>query len=319
MGWSPEHQGGPTHPARRPLGRGGPQGPAQNAVGEGVARWRLGREAEPPACGHGQGEDVDPVVDQADRGAGARRAPTAPAGAGRLVDVDGGHPLGEAPDVPAGGAGELLVHREPVDVGADGSRRRTPGSVGRSRTELRRVVGPDHEAHRHLVVRVEVGVVVAAHGQGHQGPAGNGSGDLETGGVHDPLGGLRPAPGTARPTGRPAAPRPGARRCDPAPCTSGSPPVTAPSRRPAWFWTRSGVGGGRGRRGHGMQYSTRGGTVARGLLDPQGGAEPQSSSCSGGSGSRDGSTSRSTARPCWPPTTSRSATRSSSPWCCAAG
>src|ERR1019366_10273395 len=55
-------------------------------------------------------------------------------------------------------------------------------------------------------------------------------------------------------------------------------PSTVNERGPDGSVHGSGAGsridrlGGRGR--HGMQYSTRGGTVARGLLDPQGGAEP---------------------------------------------
>ena len=89
-----------------------------------------------------------------------------------------------------GRAGELLVDREPVDVGADGPGGELPDPLGR-RGARRGVVGPDHEADRHLVVGVEVGVVVAAHGQGHQGPAGERPGDLEAGGGDDALGGGR--------------------------------------------------------------------------------------------------------------------------------
>ena len=52
-------------------------------------------------------------------------------------------------------------------------------------------MGPDDEAHRHLVIRIEVGVVVPAHGQGQQGLARERSGDLQAGGGDDPLGGGR--------------------------------------------------------------------------------------------------------------------------------
>ena len=63
-------------------------------------------------------------------------------------------------------------------------------SLSRSTADGRRgVVGSDDEAHGHLVVRVEVGVVVAADRQCHEGPAGQRAGDLEAGGVDDPLGG----------------------------------------------------------------------------------------------------------------------------------
>ena len=88
----------------------------------------------------------------------------------RLVDVDGGDPLGVAPDVPAGRTGELLVDGQPVDVGADGAGGELPGPLEGGRVR-RGVVVPDDETDGHLVVAVEVGVVVAADGQCHQGPA----------------------------------------------------------------------------------------------------------------------------------------------------
>ena len=96
MGWSPRTSVAP--PNRPAVARPSTwsSGSPQDAVGERIAGRRLGGQAQTAACRHGQREDVDPIIDQADRGARAGgRAPPRPGG---LVDVDRGHPLGEAPD-----------------------------------------------------------------------------------------------------------------------------------------------------------------------------------------------------------------------------
>ena len=140
---------------------------------------------------------MSPVVDEAHRGGVAG---TAGPGAG-LVDVDRGDPLRVAPHVTTGRTGELLVDGQSVDVGADLSGGELAQPLDGSGVAWG-VVGAHHEADGDLVVRVEVGVVVAAHGEGHQGPTGYGTGDLETGGSDDPLGGRR-RPRMARTAFRP--------------------------------------------------------------------------------------------------------------------
>src|SRR5664279_630631 len=212
-----EDEGGPSEPPGGSLGRRRPGGAPEDPVAEGVARGRLGGQGQAPASGDGERQDVNPGVEQADRGAGA--GPVVP-GRG-LVDVDFRDPFGEAPDVAPGHAGELLVHREPVDVGADGASGEllgAPAGAGPGRS----VMEADHEADRHLVVRVEVGVVVPADGQRHQRPARDGSGHLEAGGGEQALGGGRRHQ-VLHPTGGPCAPRRGGPPFARARSTSGGP------------------------------------------------------------------------------------------------
>ena len=249
IGWSPRTRVAPPGRPAHPLGRRLPRRPAQDAVAERVARGRLGGQADGAAR---RPWSASARGHRRRRGARWCRCPRpllAPPG---LVDVDGGDPLREAPDVPAGRTGERLVDGQPVDVGADGPRGELPQARRAADGPGGASWGRTTKLTRHLVVGVEVGVVVAADGQGHS---------ARPGAVRSPrarwgrrcAGRRRPAPGTGPPTGRPGGPRRAGRRCGP-----GS--ARVPGRR------RCRGRGGRGVRdgcvASSVQYSTRRDTVA---------------------------------------------------------
>ena len=116
-------------------------------------------------------------------------------------------------------------------------------------------------------------------------------------GSDDALGRGPPGPGTGHPTGRPVATSTGI----PDGASEHRPRGHRSSPGPVFDDPASGEGVGRwvaryefvsGRGGHGVQYSTRGDTVARGLLDSQGGVESDLLPALEGEGRRAGSTSR---------------------------
>ena len=139
IGWSPSTRVAPPGRPGDPLGRRRPT-PSGAGRRRGTSSWGApGRGADRTAGGHGQGQHVGAVVDEPDGGA----APLPVVARAGLVDVDGGDPLGEAPDVPTGRTGERLVDGQAVDVGADGPGGELPEPPERARRRAgRRGAGP---------------------------------------------------------------------------------------------------------------------------------------------------------------------------------